>query len=402
MELGEDTIESGRNFNLVVLEISLSTFTTAIFTVLILWMAISYTGSPLITGITSAMMTAPLVFNIVVGGIIDNTDRKKGAAIFAQSMKAVGVVLLLPVLYSNSLMTQTLFLFSSALIYGFTVDILVSTRAIWGQQFIRKQVYLKGMSIFMIASRVSRLSGLLVAAALVAFNIRLAITVIALLYIISIIPVFLMGKLESVEKSGKKLRQIMSEGISYITKTKIVASLVLATAVSSAFLGMTDSVSSVMVSKVFGLNAAYLSYILISLTLGGIVGSSFSSRMKGVKNVGQKLALIFGGTGAITLVIGGVPTIYTILVVFIVIGALTGISSPLTTSVLFGNVPKDKMGRVQGAMDTLGTSFNSLSGVVAGVFMTIVFPGDVFFLMGAGLIVLAVVVSRSKSLSVDL
>lgn len=402
MELGEDTIESGRNFNLVVLEISLSTFTTAIFTVLILWMAISYTGSPLITGITSAMMTAPLVFNIVVGGIIDNTDRKKGAAIFAQSMKAVGVVLLLPVLYSNSLMTQTLFLFSSALIYGFTVDILVSTRAIWGQQFIRKRVYLKGMSIFMIASRVSRLSGLLVAAALVAFNIRLAITVIALLYIISIIPVFLMGKLESVEKSGKKLRQIMSEGISYITKTKIVASLVLATAVSSAFLGMTDSVSSVMVSKVFGLNAAYLSYILISLTLGGIVGSSFSSRMKGVKNVGQKLALIFGGTGAITLVIGGVPTIYTILVVFIVIGALTGISSPLTTSVLFGNVPKDKMGRVQGAMDTLGTSFNSLSGVVAGVFMTIVFPGDVFFLMGAGLIVLAVVVSRSKSLSVDL
>lgn len=402
MESEKNDIHSERNFNLVLVEISISTFTTAIFTVLILWTAIQYTGSPLITGITSAMMTAPLVFNIVVGGIVDNTNRKKGAAIFAQLLKAGGALLLLPVLYSNSGTVQMLFLFSSALIYGITVDILVSTRAIWGQQFIRKRVYIRGMSIFMITSRISRLSGLLISALLITFDIRLAIVSIFVLYVIATAPILLMGELQQIEKTGKKLRQVLFDGFSYIAGTRLIASLVLASAVSSAFLGMTDSVSTVMVDNVFRLNAAYLSYILIALTLGGITGSTASSKLKKVANVGQKLGMLFGTAGASTLLIGFFPTIYTVLVVFFVIGAMTGISSPLITSVFFGNVPKDKMGRVQGAMDTFGTSFNSLSGVLAGVLMTIVFPADVFFLMGSGLIVLAIFTFRSNNLSVNI
>jgi predicted Co/Zn/Cd cation transporter (cation efflux family) len=50
-------------------------------------------------------------------------------------------------------------------------------------------------------------------------------------------------------------------------------------------------------------------------------------------------------------------------------------------------------------MDTFGTSFNSVSGILAGVIMTVMFPGNVFYIMAVGLVVLSVIVSRFKTLS---
>ena len=388
-----------KNFSLLMTETGVSTFTTSLFTVLILWISISETKSALITGVTSAMLVAPLILSIVVGAFIDRAHNKKVFAILGPVLKALATGILLIVIQNNSLISDSIFLFISALAFGFSIDLLVPIRAIWSQMFLRKPIYLKGMSVANLVSRTSRLAGFLVAAVLFTINLRTGILIILILYLISILPILFIDSPKDTAIGKGTLREVMKDGIQYLSKTRVVAEIVFISAFSALFWGMSDSASSVMINRVFDLSSSYLSYTFFAISLGGITGSTLTSKLKSVKNVGKKLPLLYGLGSLSVLLIAIFPTVYVLLSVFFVIGFLSGITSPLISAVLFGNVPREKMGRIQGAMDTFGTSFNSVSGILAGVIMTIMFPGDVFYLMAVGLAILSVIVSRFKVLS---
>ena len=388
-----------KNFTLLMAETGISTFTTSLFTVLILWVSISETKSAIVTGITSAMLVAPLVLSILMGAIIDRLRNKKAFAILGQLLKALAAGILLIVIQNNSLISDSVFLFISALAFGFSIDILVPVRAIWGQKFLRKPIYLKGMSLANLVSRTSRLAGFLVAALLLSLDLRTGTLTIIILYLVSLLPIlFIDGSKDAIIGKGT-LREVMGDGLRYISNTRIVAEIVFISSISALFWGMSDSASTVMIDRVFGLSSAYLSYAFFAISLGGIFGSALTSKLKAVKSVGKKFSILYGFGGLSVLFIAIFPNIYTLLSVFLVVGFLSGITSPLISATLFGTAPRDKMGRIQGAMDTFGFSFNSISGVLAGVIMTFEFPGTVFYVMAAGLIILSVIVSRFKSLS---
>jgi hypothetical protein len=388
-----------KNFSLLMTETGVSTFTTSLFTVLILWISISETKSALITGVTSAMLVAPLILSIVVGAFIDRAHNKKVFAILGPVLKALATGILLIVIQNNSLISDSIFLFISALAFGFSIDLLVPIRAIWSQMFLRKPIYLKGMSVANLVSRTSRLAGFLVAAVLFTINLRTGILIILIFYLISLLPILFIDSPKDTAIGKGTLREVMKDGIQYLSKTRVVAEIVFISSFSALFWGMSDSASSVMINRVFDLSSSYLSYTFFAISLGGITGSTLTSKLKSVKNVGKKLPLLYGLGSLSVLLIAIFPTVYVLLSVFFVIGFLSGITSPLISAVLFGNVPREKMGRIQGAMDTFGTSFNSVSGILAGVIMTIMFPGDVFYLMAVGLAILSVIVSRFKVLS---
>ncbi|MCL4330425.1 MAG: MFS transporter [Candidatus Thermoplasmatota archaeon] len=388
-----------KNFSLLMVETGISTFTTSLFTVLILWISISETKSALITGVTSAMLVAPLILSIVVGAFIDRAHNKKVFAILGPVLKALATGILLIVIRNNSLISDSIFLFISALAFGFSIDLLVPIRAIWSQMFLRKPIYLKGMSVANLVSRTSRLAGFLVASVLFTINLRTGILIILILYLISILPILFIDSPKDTAIGKGTLREVMKDGIQYLSKTRVVAEIVFISAFSALFWGMSDSASSVMINRVFDLSSSYLSYTFFAISLGGITGSTLTSKLKSVKNVGKKLPLLYGLGSLSVLLIAIFTTVYVLLSVFFVIGFLSGITSPLISAVLFGNVPREKMGRIQGAMDTFGTSFNSVSGILAGVIMTIMFPGDVFYIMAVGLATLSVIVSRFKVLS---
>ena len=80
--------------------------------------------------------------------------------------------MLIPVeLLHNSFLSIGLLIFS-AIIYGFTMDFLVSIRAIWIQNFVKKVQYLKGNSIYGIVSRATRLVGYFLSAVLLVISIE--------------------------------------------------------------------------------------------------------------------------------------------------------------------------------------------------------------------------------------
>ena len=247
-----------KNFSLLMAETGISTFTTSLFTVLILWISISETKSALITGVTSAMLVAPLILSIVVGAFIDRAQDKKVFAILGPVLKALATGILLIVIQSNSLISDSIFLFISALAFGFSIDLLVPIRAIWSQMFLRKPIYLKGMSVANLVSRTSRLAGFLVASVLFTINLRTGILIILILYLISILPILFIDSPKDTAIGKGTLREVMKDGIQYLSKTRVVAEIVFISAFSALFWGMSDSASSVMINRVFDLSSDLL------------------------------------------------------------------------------------------------------------------------------------------------
>ena len=173
-----------KNFSLVMLETGTSTFATSIFTVLILWFAISVTKSPLITGFTSALMTAPLLFGVLAGAAVDQTRHKNAIAVMAAAIKIVSPATLLLIILFNNATENIASLFVSAFIFGISITFLVPVRAVWQQNFLRKPVYLKGMSVAHLVSRITRLSGYIAAAFIVPYSLEFSIFFVMVFYIV--------------------------------------------------------------------------------------------------------------------------------------------------------------------------------------------------------------------------
>ena len=322
-------------------------------------------------------MTAPLMLGVVVGYIVDRARSKKSVALFATVLKAATPPPFLPIiLYGLSSVSITLMLLA-ALLYGLSIDLLVPVRAIWGQSFLRRKKYPKGWSVANIVSRTSRLSGYLFSGMLIAYGLADASYIVSILFLVSLVPIIFIEVVE-IEGRSDGLKNGILEGFRYLRKSGLIMGIVVITAISGLFLGMTDSASTVIVGQVLHLDPSFLSYTFFSISAGGISGSVFSSTLKSVDRVGMKLAFMFLLYAAAFYVVGIQLGIYVLIAALFFAGFLSGLRSPIITSMLLGNTERSKMETVQGAMDTIGTSFNSISAIVAGLFMSLTFPGNVF------------------------
>ena len=389
---------SMKNFSLVMLETGTSTFATSIFTVLILWFAISVTKSPLITGFTSALMTAPLLFGVLAGAAVDQTRHKNAIAVMAAAIKTVSPATLLLIILFNNATGNIASLFLSAFTFGISITFLVPVRAVWQQNFLGKPVYLKGMSVAHLVSRTTRLSGYIAAAFIVPYSLEFSIFLVMALYIISLVSILLIPPVNVIRAATKKFSAVVKDGFTYIKNSRIITEIVIISAISNLFFGMSDSASTVLIGNVFHLSSSFLGYTFFAISGGGILGSVITAKAKQVNGVGGKLLILYVLNGTVVSLVALYPGIYMLISVFFVAGLLLGISSPIQTAALFGNVDRAKMGVVQGTMDTFGTSFSSVSGILAGTIMIITFPANVFFIMSGGFIALSITISMFKAL----
>lgn len=394
-QLEENTI-SPRNFRLVLAQSAISTFASSIFTILLLWMAITLTDSPFITGLVSSLLVIPLIFNFAVGAAIDKFSRKRYLAIPASLMRVLSSAILITVLIQHNFGLEESALLASATISGFTKDIFAPVRLVWSKKFLKKMEYLKGMSVMNIASRSASLSGYLVAGMIISASLYFSTVSVTVLFLASLIPIlFLPAERDNVSKEIGLLKNI-KEGLEYIAKTKVVLEVIIIFMLSGFFMGMTDSTFTVEIKNFLNLNASYLSLIFLSSSAGGIIGSTISPKLKGMLSI--KFTGLYLLSGMFFLLMGAFPLIYTFYIMMFLVGMISGTTSPMITSIILGNTPGDKMGRIQGAMDTFGFSFNSASGIIAGAVMGIILPRYVFWIISAGLMAIAVAGLKFKEL----
>ncbi len=397
---GED-LYLKKNFSLVLAELGISALGSSVFTVAILWVSVSSTRSAFITGVVSAFLVIPLLFNFLVGSLVDGSEKKNMYATVSFLLRGVSSLILIPVeLLHNSFLSIGLLIFS-AIIYGFTMDFLVSIRAIWIQNFVKKVQYLKGNSIYGIVSRATRLVGYFLSAVLLVISIEGTVVFMAIMFFASGIVVLFVDEPNVSVQKGVNFVKRTKEGFAYVMKSDILKEIIVISMVSALFAGMTDTASSVMINLQFHLTSSYLSFAFVSVTVGGLLSQFVASRIDNIRMVGSKLTLLYLLGGLSFSIIGYFPNVYILLTVYFVSGFLLGFASPIVSTVFLGNTDKIQMGRTQGLMDTMGTSFNSVSGVMAGAIMSITAPRYIFFVMASGLIVLSILTSLFKRIRLE-
>ena len=397
---GEDAYLK-KNFSLVLTELGISALGSSVFTVAILWVTVSSTRSAFMTGVVSAFLVIPLLFNFLVGSLVDGSEKKNMYATVSFLLRGISSLMLIPVeLLHNSFLSIGLLIFS-AIIYGFTMDFLVSIRAIWIQNFVKKVQYLKGNSIYGIVSRATRLVGYFLSAVLLVISIEGTVVFMAIMFFASGIVVLFVDKPNVSVQKGVNFVKRTKEGFAYVMKSDILKEIIVISMISALFAGMTDTASSVMINLQFHLTSSYLSFAFVSVTAGGLLSQFVASRIDNIRMVGSKLTLLYLLGGLSFSIIGYFPNVYTLLTVYFVSGFLLGFASPIISTVFLGNTDKIQMGRTQGLMDTMGTSFNSVSGVLAGVIMSITAPRYIFFVMASGLIVLSILTYLFKRIRLE-
>lgn len=376
---------------------AISSFTSSIFTVLILWTSISLTHSPVITGVTSSFLVLPLVFNFYVGALIDNVQNKRRVAVMASILRSISAIFLLGAILLQSAHDSYVLILASAIIFGFTMDIFAPVRLVWSKKYLVRPVYLKGMSLMNISSRGSRLAGYLISALLVSSSLLFSTVLVAILYAASLFPILFLKDANDRLESKTSTRNTIKEGISYIRSTPVIAEALLIFMIAAFFTGMSDTVFTVEVERYLHLGASFLSLIFVSTSLGGISGSSLTAIMKGKIRI--KLAGAYGISAASFIILSFFSSEYTILALPFFIGLGSGISSPIITSTILGSAEKSKMGRIQGIMDTFGFSFNSVSGILAGASIVLFNTNLVFAIMGVGLLALLLLILRLRTIA---
>ena len=397
---GEDAYLK-KNFSLVLTELGISALGSSVFTVAILWVTVSSTRSAFITGVVSASLVIPLLFNFLVGSLVDGSEKKNMYATVSFLLRGVSSLMLIPVeLLHDSFLSIGLLIFS-AIIYGFTMDFLVSIRAIWIQNFVKKVQYLKGNSIYGIVSRATRLVGYFLSAVLLVISIEGTVVFMAIMFFASGIVVLFVDEPNVSVQKGVNFVKRTKEGFAYVMKSDILKEIIVISMISALFAGMTDTASSVMINLQFHLTSSYLSFAFVSVTVGGLLSQFVASRIDNIRMVGSKLTLLYLLGGLSFSIVGYFPNVYTLLTVYFVSGFMLGFASPIVSTVFLGNTDKIQMGRTQGLMDTMGTSFNSVSGVMAGAIMSITAPRYIFFVMASGLIVLSILTSLFKRIRLE-
>lgn len=397
---GEDAYLK-KNFSLVLTELGISALGSSVFTVAILWVTVSSTRSAFITGVVSASLVIPLLFNFLVGSLVDGSEKKNMYATVSSLLRGISSLLLIPVeLLHNSFLSIGLLIFS-AIIYGFTMDFLVSIRAIWIQNFVKKVQYMKGNSIYGTVSRATRLVGYFLSAVLLVISIEGTVVFMAIMFFASGIVVLFVDEPNVSVQKGVNFVKRTKEGFAYVMKSDILKEIIVISMISALFAGMTDTASSVMINLQFHLTSSYLSFAFVSVTVGGLLSQFVASRIDNIRMVGSKLTLLYLLGGLSFSIVGYFPNVYILLTVYFVSGFMLGFASPIVSTVFLGNTDKIQMGRTQGLMDTMGTSFNSVSGVMAGAIMSITAPRYIFFVMASGLIVLSILTSLFKRIRLE-
>lgn len=398
MSSSEEDLYLRKNFSLTLIELGISALGSSVFIVAILWVTVSSTKSALITGVVSACLVVPLFFNFLVGSFVDGTEKKNRYATISFLLRGISSLTLIPAELSHGAFLGIGLLIFSAIIYGFTTDFLVSIRAIWIQNFVKKVQYLRGNSIYGIVSRATRLAGYFLSAILLVVSIDGAVVFMAVTFFASGVLVLFIDNPRLTVQMGYKFVERTKEGFAYVMKSDILKEIIILSMISALFAGMVDTASSVMIDLQFHLTASYLSYAFVCITVGGLISQFVTSKIKTIRMVGSKLALLYLFGGLTFSLIGFFSNIYALLIVFFVSEFLLGFASPIVSTMLLGNTEKGQMGRVQGLMDTMGTSFNSLSGVVAGALMTVFLPEYIFFVIASGLIAVSVLTSVFKKI----
>ncbi len=379
-----------RNFKLSAAETGISRAGTSAFSIAIVWIALTLTGSPIIAGFAESMVSLPLFFSFVFGAYVDSLASKRNLAILSSLIRAFSMFVLFIPLFYDVAMFRIIAIFSVSFLLGMTSDILNSIRSSWSKQFLAEEQYKRGTSMIGATTSLAQSAGYAISGILLTIGTVSTIYALIIIFLASTIPLTAIRDKVSEHKTGmESLGRSILSGLRYIKESSALKGIIVIMLFANLAFGTVGIFFAYLVDYAFKLPAIYYGILFIILTFGLIVGSIAGSRVKG--KIGFYNALLILTMGALLISIGFIGTIYLDFAVVFIIGTTIGIVNVISQTGILKKVDQGMIARVYGAFSTFGLSVTFLSGGIGGLLIDYITLRWSFVFIGGILAIVAAV-----------
>ena len=242
------------------------------------WLVLNLTGSAAALGGMLVFQLGPFIIISVVGGSIADRFNKRNFLMLVTALDATFSFTLF-LLYHKGTLTYSFLAFSALIIA--TVNAMEGpVRTAISLEVVRAENLANVMSLNSVTFNIGRLLGTLMAGLLITrFDNGAPWFALGFIYFLlfCILPLLRVHEIE-MENFGASKPGKLIDAVKYLRTTPM---LVLSMAMAAIFVGLGMQfalTSSLMVKNVFNLNASYLGYIGVAVSLGCIAGAAIAAR----------------------------------------------------------------------------------------------------------------------------
>jgi MFS family permease len=355
-------------------------------------LAASYTRDPvLVAGLTTFAFLPWLLFALVSGALVDRVDRRYAmSAANAVRALASGTLVVLTVAHAGSVPA----LYAVAFVLGTAETVYDSaTRALLPQVVGRRDLDRANGLLTVEETLGQQFVGSPVGSALFAVAVALPLGLNAAGFAVAAVLVLTVRGAYRPARTGEptSVRRDMADGVRWLARHRLLRGLTLVSAATALAQSMGTGVLVLYVLDVLRLPAGAFGLILLGMGIGGVLGGVLTPSL--TRRFGRAPMLTAGAV--VTAVAEGALALTTSAPVAVVLGAVSAagvmVWNVLTMSLRQSLIPEAMFGRVQGAYRTLVWGGIALGSLVGGAVAGAIGLRPLFLVIGAALLVLAVV-----------
>lgn len=366
------------------------------------WLAFDLTGEAIL--LASVMLAYQLPFLVsspVVGVLVDRLDRRK-LLLWSQSTMAIIAILLVLDIYTGAVRPWHLFIF--AFLSGTENTIIHIIRQALVPRVVPPKSLLNAVSLTGSAFNFTRVlaplvGGFLIVTIGVTGNFALQACLL-LVVAVAALPMHV-GKenVRQSEGSGfSRLTQDIGEGLNYIWKFGNLKTLMIVNFITQ-FLGMSlIDMLPVWADQVLDVGATSLAQLYSASGIGALIGVLvLGFAASEIRRPGKALMLVAILLSLAIIVFSRTDTVPESLICLAFIGSLQVMFFALASTLIQRQIPQGLQGRVM-AIYNMGHVFMALGGVTIGLITKATDIQFALLVMGTGMMVFAVSLTRIKSL----
>jgi DHA3 family macrolide efflux protein-like MFS transporter len=377
------------NFAKMIASFSISRMGITAFNIMVLWITLRLTGSPIIAGFADGLFSVPLFFSFIVGALIDRSPHKKIIAIMSTVGRSGSVMLLLLASFSNSLGIIVFLAYLSVVFVGFASDIANAVRSVWFKLFLKEEEYQKGSSLMNGVGSIAEASGYVLSGVFLFIGITQGIMFLALVFIASSVPLIMIRYRET-GVPRNSVSQGLKDGLKFLKESRFFQEALFLVLIADLALAMIGIAFTVLIQRVFVIPAIYLSFVFIVLSVGIALGSVPGAKLKGRLGI-IEVPLLFM-VGVMFASEAFISAIYLLYIPVLAMGIMIGMINPPVESVIYRKIPSEIMARIMGLMNTLALSMTFISGAIGGAIIEFSSARILFVVIGALIVVSALMI----------
>ncbi len=385
-----------KGFKLTIANAGISRLGTSAFDLMILWIVLEVTHSAFLAGLGEGLLSLPLFFSFILGALIDKMSHKKLMALVAGLVRAGSLAAVILSLLVGSAFALIASIYLSALVIGFTSDIMNSVRATWTKEFLSEAQYKSGSSISSSISTLFDAAGYALSGLILSIDYLNAFLILIAIFLVATAPLLLINEGKTLEVPFSPLES-MKEGLAFIRGHKAIAEAMIAAVIINLVFGMSGVMFAALVQIRFKLPAYYMSILIISVMAGALIGSAGASKIRG--RLGYIASSSVAVAGASSLAMGFSSSALIDVLPALIMGVAVGVLTVAMTTAFLKIVPYDMMARVQGGFNTFTLAVTFASGALGGALVALIGARGSFMFVGVFVLISSVLWLGFKDLS---